>query len=167
MKKGYDRKRKTFTQFYGSDELDAALLMVPLVGFLPATDEHVVGTVAAIEEHLLEDGFVQRYTQHPDTDVDGLPPGEGAFLACTFWLAGNYAMMGRHEEARETFERLLALRNDVGLLSEEYDTVAQRLVGNFPQAFSHVPLIDTARTLTDAHAKSGTTSRAKEGLKDG
>ena len=163
LKHGYDKKRRTFTQFYGSEELDAALLMVPLVGFLPATDERVTGTVAAIEEHLLQDGFVQRYTQHHDTDVDGLPPGEGAFLACTFWLADNYALMGRHEEARVVFERLLALRNDVGLLSEEYDTDAGRLVGNFPQAFSHVPLIDTARTLTDAVA--ATEARAREGLK--
>ena len=166
LKKGYDQKRKTFTQFYGSEELDAALLMVPLVGFLPATDERVAGTVAAIEEHLMENGFVQRYTQHRDTDVDGLPPGEGAFLACTFWLADNYALMGRHEEARATFERLLALRNDVGLLSEEYDTDAKRLVGNFPQAFSHVPLIDTARTLTSAHRHSPTSARSREGLKD-
>jgi GH15 family glucan-1,4-alpha-glucosidase len=166
LKKGYDQKRKTFTQFYGSEELDAALLMVPLVGFLPATDERVAGTVAAIEEHLMENGFVQRYTQHRDTDVDGLPPGEGAFLACTFWLADNYALMGRHEEARATFERLLALRNDVGLLSEEYDTDAKRLVGNFPQAFSHVPLIDTARTLTAAHAHAPSTDRAAVGLRD-
>ncbi|MEU8232568.1 glycoside hydrolase family 15 protein [Actinoplanes sp. NPDC048967] len=161
LEKGYDRERRTFTQFYGSEELDAALLMVPLVGFLPSDDERVTGTVAAIEEHLLKDGFVQRYTQHPDTDVDGLPPGEGAFLACTFWLADNYALMGRHDEARAVFERLLALRNDVGLLSEEYDTEAGRLVGNFPQAFSHVPLIDTARTLTDAVA--ATEARAREG----
>jgi GH15 family glucan-1,4-alpha-glucosidase len=166
LQKGYDPDRKTFTQFYGSEELDAALLMIPLVGFLPATDERVVGTVAAIEEHLMENGFVQRYTQHPGTDVDGLPPGEGAFLACTFWLADNYALMGRHDEARETFERLLALRNDVGLLSEEYDVQEQRLVGNFPQAFSHVPLIDTARTLTNAHSKSSTDARANEGLKE-
>jgi GH15 family glucan-1,4-alpha-glucosidase len=166
LKKGYDRKRKTFTQFYGSEELDAALLMIPIVGFLPATDERVVGTVAAIEENLLKDGFVQRYTQHPEVDVDGLPPGEGAFPACTFWLADNYALMGRHAEARETFERLLALRNDVGLLSEEYDTAEGRLVGNFPQAFSHVPLIDTARTLTTAHAKGPTQARANEGLKE-
>ncbi|XVU20796.1 glycoside hydrolase family 15 protein [Actinoplanes sp. CA-054009] len=137
--------------------------MVPLVGFLPADDERVAGTVAAIEENLLVDGFVQRYTQHHGTDVDGLPPGEGAFLACTFWLADNYALMGREEEARETFARLLALRNDVGLLSEEYDTEAGRLVGNFPQAFSHVPLIDTARTLTAALAP--TEARVREGLK--
>ncbi|MCY1145058.1 glycoside hydrolase family 15 protein [Actinoplanes sp. Pm04-4] len=163
LTKGYDSSRGTFTQFYGSDELDAALLMVPLVGFLPADDERVVGTVAAIERELLVDGFVQRYTQHPDTDVDGLPPGEGAFLACTFWLADNYALMGRHDEACETFARLLALRNDVGLLSEEYDTDAGRLVGNFPQAFSHVPLIDTARTLTAALAPSE--ARATEGLR--
>jgi GH15 family glucan-1,4-alpha-glucosidase len=163
LENGYDPQRRTFTQFYGSAELDAALLMVPLVGFLPATDERVVGTVAAIEEHLIKDGFVQRYTQNPDTDVDGLPPGEGAFLACTFWLADNYALMGRHDQARQTFERLLALRNDVGLLSEEYDTTAGRLVGNFPQAFSHVPLIDTARTLSSALA--ATEARAHEGLK--
>jgi GH15 family glucan-1,4-alpha-glucosidase len=163
---GYDPDRKTFTQYYGSEELDAALLMMARVGFLPATDERVRGTVAAIEEHLMEDGFVQRYTQHRETDVDGLPPGEGAFLACTFWLADNYALMGRHEEARATFERVLALRNDVGLLSEEYDTDARRLVGNFPQAFSHVPLIDTARTLTAAHAHSPTDTRAREGLRE-
>ncbi|MEV6600185.1 glycoside hydrolase family 15 protein [Actinoplanes sp. NPDC051346] len=163
LRKGYDTDRRTFTQFYGSDELDAALLMVPLVGFLPATDERVVGTVEAIERHLLVDGFVQRYTQHPGTDVDGLPPGEGAFLACTFWLADNYALMGRNEEAREVFERLLALRNDVGLLSEEYDQGERRLVGNFPQAFSHVPLIDTARTLSTATAP--TEARVREGLK--
>jgi GH15 family glucan-1,4-alpha-glucosidase len=160
---GYDAGRRTFTQYYGSAELDAALLMVPLVGFLPAGDERVRGTVAAVEEHLLVDGFVQRYTQSHDAGVDGLPPGEGAFLACTFWLADNYALMGRHDEARETFARLLALRNDVGLLSEEYDTGAGRLVGNFPQAFSHVPLIDTARLLTSCQAPSE--ARAREGLR--
>ena len=163
LTRGYDPERRTFTQYYGSAELDAALLMVPLVGFLPADDERVAGTVAAIEESLLVDGFVQRYTQSHDVDVDGLPPGEGAFLACTFWLADNYALMGRHDEARETFARLLALRNDVGLLSEEYDTEAGRLVGNFPQAFSHVPLIDTARTLTACAAP--TEARAREGLR--
>nr|BFE58083.1 hypothetical protein GCM10020063_026090 [Dactylosporangium thailandense] len=163
LRKRYDPGRRTFTQYYGSEELDAAMLMVPLVGFPPATDERVAGTVAAIEAHLMEDGFVQRYTRHEDSDVDGLPPGEGAFLACTFWLADNYALMGRHDEARETFERLLALRNDVGLLSEEYDTQEKRLVGNFPQAFSHVPLIDTARTLSSALAANE--ARAAEGLK--
>lgn len=147
LAKAWDGSRRTFTQYYGSRELDAALLMVPLVGFLPASDERVRGTVAAIERELLRDGFVQRYTQEPGDSVDGLPAGEGAFLACTFWLADNYALMGRQTQARAVFERLLALRNDVGLLAEEYDPKAGRLVGNFPQAFSHVPLVDTARTL--------------------
>jgi GH15 family glucan-1,4-alpha-glucosidase len=123
------------------------MLMMPLVGFLPATDARMRGTVAAIEAELLQDGFVQRYTQHPASDVDGLPPGEGAFLACTFWLAQNYALMGNRKAACERFEALLALRNDVGLLAEEYDAGARRQVGNFPQAFSHVPLINTARQL--------------------
>jgi GH15 family glucan-1,4-alpha-glucosidase len=163
LTRGYDPDRSTFTQFYGSRELDAALLMVPLVGFLPADDPRVRGTVAAIERELLRDGFVQRYTQHPDSSVDGLPAGEGAFLACTFWLADNYALQGRHDEAREVFERLLALRNDVGLLAEEYDPRTGRQVGNFPQAFSHVPLIDTARTLSRGLA-SGSEKRREEGL---
>jgi GH15 family glucan-1,4-alpha-glucosidase len=160
---GYDERRGTFTQFYGSSELDAAMLMAPMVGFLPATDERVRGTVAAIESELLQDGFVQRYTQPPGEGVDGLPSGEGAFLACSFWLADNYALMGRDDEAREMFERLLALRNDVGLLAEEYDPKAGRLVGNFPQAFSHVPLIDTARNLS-ARSRSGTEERHGEAL---
>ena len=147
MSKGWDERRQTFTQSYGSKELDAALLMVPLVGFLPATDERVRGTVAAVERELVRDGLVRRYTQGGGA-VDGLPADEGAFLACSFWLAQNYALMGDHDGACARFEHLLALRNDVGLLSEEYDPVAGRLVGNFPQAFSHVPLIDTARTLT-------------------
>jgi GH15 family glucan-1,4-alpha-glucosidase len=159
---GFDERRNTFTQYYGSSELDASLLMVPLVGFLPAHDERVRGTVAAIEAELLQDGFVQRYTQPPGEGVDGLPAGEGAFLACSFWLADNYALMGRGDEARELFERLLALRNDVGLLSEEYDPKAGRLVGNFPQAFSHVPLIDTARNLSRALGPSE--ERHREGL---
>ena len=145
--KGWDADRGTFTHWYGGRELDASLLMMPLVGFLPATDERVRGTVAAIERELYEDGFVHRYTQL-GRDVDGLPPGEGAFLACTFWLADNYALAGRHDEARETFERLLDVRNDVGLLSEQYDVGARRMVGNFPQAFSHVPLVNTARNLS-------------------
>jgi GH15 family glucan-1,4-alpha-glucosidase len=162
LTRGYDADRETFTQYYGSRELDAALLMVPLVGFLPPDDPRVRGTVAAIEDQLLQDGFVQRYTQVPGDTVDGLPAGEGAFLACTFWLADNYALQGRHDEARDVFERLLALRNDVGLLSEEYDPAAGRLVGNFPQAFSHVPLIDTARTLSRA-TTSGTEHRAHRG----
>ena len=163
LTRGYDADRGTFTQYYRSRELDAALLMVPLVGFLPADDSRVRGTVSAIERELLQDDFVQRYTQAPGDSVDGLPAGEGAFLACTFWLADNYALQGRHDQAREVFERLLALRNDVGLLSEEYDPKARRLVGNFPQAFSHVPLIDTARTLSRA-TTSGTEDRQHEGL---
>jgi GH15 family glucan-1,4-alpha-glucosidase len=154
LRNGYDADRKTFTQYYGSSELDAALLMIPMVGFLPADDERVVGTVAAIERELMVDGFVQRYTQDQTSRTDGLPPGEGAFLACTFWLADNYSLMGRHEEAVEVFERLLALSNDVGLLAEEYDSAARRLVGNFPQAFSHVPLINTARNLSLAGGPS-------------
>ncbi len=164
LAKGYDPDRRTFTQSYGSKELDAAMLMAPLVGFLPSDDERVRGTVAAIERDLMCDGFVQRYTQPPGDPVDGLPPGEGAFLACSFWLADNYALMGRGDEARELFERLLSLRNDVGLLSEEYDPRAGRLVGNFPQAFSHVPLIDTARNLSRALGPSQ--ERMKEGLRD-
>jgi GH15 family glucan-1,4-alpha-glucosidase len=146
--RGYDRARGTFTQFYGSQQLDASLLMLPLVGFLPPDDPRMTGTVNALERELLRDGFMQRYVMdETSADVDGLPPGEGAFLACTFWLADNYALQGRHEEARRLFDRLLALRNDLGLLSEEFDPVSQRLVGNFPQAFSHVGLINTARNL--------------------
>jgi GH15 family glucan-1,4-alpha-glucosidase len=133
-------------QCYGSQDLDASLLMIPLVGFLPADDPRMAGTVKAIGEHLLADGFVLRYRTAPH--VDGLPPGEGAFLACTFWLADNLALQGRRGEAREIFERLLAIRNDVGLLSEQYDPAARRFLGNFPQAFSHVGLINTALNLT-------------------
>ena len=118
---------------------------MPLVGFLPARDPRVVGTVEAIRQHLMTDGLVARYQTRPD--VDGLPPGEGAFLACTFWLADNLALQGRQAEATQLFERLLALRNDVGLLSEEYDLAARRLIGNFPQAMSHMSLINTARNL--------------------
>lgn len=146
--RGFDPQLGTFVQSYGSTMLDASLLMIPLVGFLPARDPRVVGTVQAIQARLMDDGFVHRYETVPD--VDGLPPGEGAFLACTFWLADNLALQGRGAEAREIFERLLALRNDVGLLSEQYDVGARRLVGNFPQAFSHVGLINTARNLMGA-----------------
>jgi GH15 family glucan-1,4-alpha-glucosidase len=145
---GYDPRRRAFTQYYGSKELDASLLMIPLVGFLPATDERMRGTVQAIEQELCREGFVLRYQTQETRAVDGLPPGEGVFLACTFWLADNYALLGRREEARHLFERLLGLCNDVGLLSEQYDPYAQRLLGNFPQAFSHVSLINTARNLS-------------------
>ena len=130
----------------GSKSLDASLLMIPLVGFLPPEDPRVKGTVAAIEEHLLHDGFVLRYDTAA-TD-DGLPAGEGAFLPCSFWLADNYALAGSWEKARELFDRLTALCNDVGLLSEEYDPISGRLVGNFPQAFSHVGLVNTALNLS-------------------
>jgi GH15 family glucan-1,4-alpha-glucosidase len=146
---GYDPVRETFTQSYGSQELDAAALLIPLVGFLPPDDPRVRGTVAAVERELLEDGFVRRYTQ-PSADTDGLPPGEGAFYACAFWLADNYVLQGRYDDARALFERLLGTANDVGLLSEEYDVRGKRLVGNFPQAFSHVGLVNTAYNL--AHA---------------
>jgi GH15 family glucan-1,4-alpha-glucosidase len=142
---GYDPGRNTFVQYYGGHELDASLLMMPLVGFLPPEDPRVRGTVEAIERELLRDGFVMRYPTTPE--VDGLPPGEGVFLACTFWLADNYALLGRRADAQLCFERLLGLQNDVGLLSEQYDPGAKRLTGNFPQAFSHVSLINTACNL--------------------
>jgi GH15 family glucan-1,4-alpha-glucosidase len=144
--RGFDRGKRAFTQSYGSPTLDASLLMMALVGFLPPSDPRVIGTVQAIERELVVDGLVLRY--RTDELDDGLPPGEGTFLACSFWLADNYALMGRDVEARGLFERLLALRNDVGLLAEEYDPVDRRLLGNFPQAFSHVGLVNTAFNLT-------------------
>jgi len=146
--RGFDRSRNTFTQFYGSRQLDASLLMMPLVGFLPPSDERIRGTVGAIERELLRNGFVLRYSPEDSEHVDGLPGGEGVFLACTFWLADNYALGGRTDEARALFEKLLGITNDVGLLSEEYEPAARRLLGNFPQAFSHVMLINTAHNLS-------------------
>ncbi len=144
--RSFDTARGTFTQAFDSRLLDANTLLIPLVGFLPPDDARVIGTVRAIEQDLLHDGFVHRYrTEQVD---DGLPPGEGVFLACTFWLADVYAMMGRTADARTVFERLLSLRNDVGLLAEQYDPVARRQLGNFPQAFSHVGLVNTAFNLT-------------------
>jgi GH15 family glucan-1,4-alpha-glucosidase len=145
-RQGFDAGLNSFVQYYGSKHLDASVLMMPLVGFLEAKDPRVKGTVKAIETNLMRDGFVGRYTQDPA--VDGLPHGEGTFLACTFWMADNYALQGRHEEAVRMFERLLEIRNDVGLLSEEYDPVGKRQLGNFPQAFSHVGLVNTAFNLT-------------------
>ena len=142
----YDADRKTFVQAYGSSNLDAALLMMPLVGFLPATDERMQGTVAAIQRELTTDGFVRRYST--DTAVDGLPPGEGVFLPCTFWMADNLALMGRVDEARALFERLIGLANDVGLLAEEYDPESGRHLGNFPQAFTHVALVNSGCNLS-------------------
>jgi GH15 family glucan-1,4-alpha-glucosidase len=146
--KGFDTDRNTFTQYYGSRALDAGTLMIPLVGFLPGSDPRVAGTVDAIGRELMDGGFVQRYST--DTGVDGLPPGEGVFLACSFWYADNLALLGRVRDARALYERLLGLANDVGLLSEEYDPHAGRLLGNFPQAFSHVSLINSACGLTRA-----------------
>ncbi len=143
---GFDAELNSFVQYYGSKKLDASLLMMPLVGFLQADDVRVAGTIKAIEENLLHGGFVARYKA--DRAVDGMPHGEGKFLACTFWLADNYVLQGRHEEAERLFEKLLEIRNDVGLLSEEYDPVSKRLLGNFPQAFSHVGLVNSAVNLS-------------------
>jgi GH15 family glucan-1,4-alpha-glucosidase len=146
--KGFDPALNSFVQAYGSQELDASLLLLPAVGFLPPDDQRVRGTVKAIERRLLNDGLVMRYDT--SSRADGLPPGEGAFLACSFWLADAYAMLGRAQDARDLFERLLSLRNDVGLLSEEYDPKRKRQVGNTPQAFSHVALVNTAHNLCRA-----------------
>ena len=145
---GFDASLGSFVQSYGSRELDASLLQIPIVGFLPADDPRVVGTVAAIERGLMADGFVMRYRS--ETAPDGLPAGEGAFLACSFWLVDAYVLQGRWDEARALFDRLVALGNDVGLLSEEFDPRSGRLIGNFPQAFTHVALINSAFNLTRA-----------------
>jgi GH15 family glucan-1,4-alpha-glucosidase len=154
--RGYSRDLGSFVQSYGSRELDASLLLLPTMGFLPASDSRVRGTVEAVERRLLVDGLVLRYDTR--TCDDGLPEGEGVFLACSFWLADAYALMGRTDDARRLFERLLALRNDVGLLAEEYDPRARRLIGNFPQAFSHIALVTTAhnlaRTTKPAHQRA-------------
>lgn len=146
--RGYNTNRKAFTQFYGSDALDASLLLMPVAGFLPATDERVRSTIEAIERELMQDGFVLRYRPEEEK-VDGLPGREGVFLPCSFWLAYCWHLIGRKKEARELFERLLNLRNDLGLLSEEYDPREKRQLGNFPQAFSHVALIGAAVILGD------------------
>lgn len=144
--KGYDAERNTFTQSYGSRELDAALLLIPRVGFLPPDDPRVLGTIEAIRAELGHHGFLRRYSAD-ETAVDGLPGGEGTFLVCSFWLADALHMTGRTQEARELFERLVALANDVGLLAEEYDPVLGCQLGNFPQAFSHIGLVNTALAL--------------------
>ena len=146
LTKGWSDAKQAFTQSFGADELDASVLLMPLVGFLPADDERVVATVDAIRRELTVDGLVLRYKPQ-EAGVDGLPGGEGVFLPCSFWLAAVLALQGRYEEARELFERLLDLRNDVGLFSEEYDPVARRQLGNFPQAFTHLALIETAFVL--------------------
>jgi GH15 family glucan-1,4-alpha-glucosidase len=146
---GFSRELNSFVQYFGSKELDASLLLIPLVGFLPPSDPRVQGTLAAIEKNLLKDGLVARYNTH--SSVDGLPGSEGAFLACSFWLVDNYVLQGRMDEARALFERLLALRNDVGLLSEEYDPKECRQLGNFPQAFSHLALVISAHNISGAN----------------
>jgi GH15 family glucan-1,4-alpha-glucosidase len=145
---GYDAERKSFVQYYGSKNLDASLLMLPLVGFLPANDDRIVGTITAVERELVHDGFVARYETSDEGEVDGLPSGEGAFLPCSFWLADCLSMVGRTHDALALFERLRGVANDVGLFAEEYDPVEKRLVGNFPQAFTHVSLVNTACNLS-------------------
>jgi GH15 family glucan-1,4-alpha-glucosidase len=155
---GFNTAKGAFSQYYGTDELDASLLMIPLVGFLPADDPRVIGTVEAIQKELVQDGFVLRY--RTQGDVDGLPGSEGAFLACTFWLVDNLALMGRTDEATVIFERLSSLCNDLGLLAEEYDVGHGCMVGNFPQAFSHVGLVNSAFNLTRA-------SRGRSGRRPG
>ena len=147
LSRGFSSKKNAFTQSYDSEELDASLLLIPLVGFLPASDARVRGTVAAIERELVTDGFVARYRTRPE--LDGLPEGEGAFLPCSFWLVNNLVLQGRKAEAEQLFERLLGVRNDVGLLAEEYDVRSRRLLGNFPQAFSHLALVDAAQALSE------------------
>ena len=146
--RGYNAQKQAFTQSYGSAAMDASILMLPLVGFLPPNDERVRHTIAAVERELMEDGLVLRY-RPKEKEVDGLPGGEGVFLPCSFWLADCLHLTGRKEEARQLFQRLLDLRNDVGLLSEEYDPKEKRQLGNFPQAFSHVALVSCARILGD------------------
>jgi GH15 family glucan-1,4-alpha-glucosidase len=146
--KGFNQKLNAFTQSYGSDELDASCLRIGLVGFLPMDDPRIVGTIDAMEKHLMKDGFVLRY----DTSAspDGLPPGEGAFLACSFWLVTCLWLIGRQAQAEKLFERLLALRNDVGLLSEEWDPKMNRMLGNFPQALSHIAMTHAAFAMSGA-----------------
>ena len=165
--RGFDRDLNSFVQAYGVNRLDASLLLIPLVGFLPADDPRIKGTLRAIEERLLiDDEFVLRY--EPDNSSDGLPPGEGAFLACSFWLVDNYILQGRYKDAQRLFERLLARCNDVGLLAEEFDPASGRMLGNFPQAYSHVGLINCALGLSrqtgpaEERASTGSTKAAAE-----
>jgi GH15 family glucan-1,4-alpha-glucosidase len=159
---GFDTQLNSFTQAYDGRALDAGLLLIPAHGFLPASDPRVKGTIAAIEKHLVRDGFVLRY--ETENTKDGLAGSEGAFLACSFWLVDAYAYSGRRREAEELFERLLSLRNDLGLLSEEYDPRSKRLIGNFPQAFSHLALIHSASVLsgTEITPRAGANGHAKK-----
>jgi GH15 family glucan-1,4-alpha-glucosidase len=149
-RKGYDPKLASFVQSYGSKDLDASLLLIPLVGFLPAGDERVAETIDAIQRTLMRDGLVLRYLTHEE-GVDGLPPGEGVFLPCSFWLVDCLELLGRHDEAHVLFERLVGLANDVGLIAEEYDPESKRLLGNFPQAFTHLTLVNSAFNLAHEH----------------
>jgi GH15 family glucan-1,4-alpha-glucosidase len=163
LDRGYDAELGSFVQFYGSKRLDASLLTIPLVGFLPPDDPRVQATLAAVRRELERDGLLMRYA-HDDgaSEVDGLPAGEGAFLLCTFWLADDLALAGRYDEARAVFESLLALRNDLGLLSEQYDPHERRMLGNFPQAFSHIGLVTTALNLARADEEHGPAHRRGE-----
>ncbi len=165
--KGFDPGIGSFTQSYGSKELDASLLLIPMVGFLPATDSRVRGTIEAIEKQLMVDGLVLRY--RTENVEDGLPAGEGTFLACSFWMVGALNMLGRDKDARALFERLLKLRNDVGLLAEQYDPREKRQLGNFPQALSHIALINAAFELTRAsgpgHQRAQSTAQGKTGAR--
>jgi GH15 family glucan-1,4-alpha-glucosidase len=163
--RAFDANENTFVQSFGDATLDASLLLIPIVGFLPPDDPRVQGTVVAVERKLLREGFVMRYDT--GTAVDGLPPGEGAFLACSFWLVDNYVLLGRYEEARALFERLLALRNDVGLLAEEYDPHSGRQLGNFPQAFSHLALINAAHSLSTWEGAARLRSQKSEPVQPG
>jgi GH15 family glucan-1,4-alpha-glucosidase len=148
---GFSQDLNSFVQYYGSKELDASLLLLPVVGFLPPDDPRIRGTIDAIEKNLMHNGFVARYNTH--TSVDGLPGDEGVFLACSFWLVDNYVLQDRMDDARALFERLMSLCNDVGLLSEEYDSRERRQLGNFPQAFSHLALVISAYNLIDHSEK--------------
>jgi GH15 family glucan-1,4-alpha-glucosidase len=164
-REGYDADRRTFTQFYGSKGLDASLLLIPRVGFLPHTDERVVGTVNEVQRELTRDGYLLRYDPQADGGPDGLPGGEGAFLACSFWLVDALHAVGRTDEAVTLFERLLDLRNDVGMLSEEVDAHTSEHLGNTPQAFSLVGLINSARSLDGSHTRTNA-SRSQQQMRD-
>jgi GH15 family glucan-1,4-alpha-glucosidase len=159
-REGFNVELNSFTQSYGSDALDASTLFIPLVGFLPPNDPRVVGTIEAIQRDLTRDGFVERYRVE-DQHVDGLPAGEGVFLPCSFWLVDALLMLERNDEARELFEKLLGVSNDLGLLSEEYDPAAKRLLGNFPQAFTHVGLVNSAYNIS--HHTGPTHQRGSRG----
>jgi len=148
---GFNRELNSFTQAYGSTELDASTLLIPILGFLPPGDPRVIGTIDAIQRELTEDGFIQRYKTGASNTVDGLSGHEGAFLPCSFWLVDELVMMGRVDEGKELFERLLGVQSDLGLLAEEYDPRERRLLGNFPQAFTHLELVNSAFNLAKEH----------------